>query len=204
MRRGILGGTFDPIHNGHIVAARAVAERLGLNRVMVIPAGSPWQKRDRKIASAEDRLAMIRLAISGDPLFEVSEIDIRRSGPTYTIDMLDELGALFPDDELVLIIGADLAPRLPSWHRYEEVLDRVGIAICTRPEYPLDLSRLPDGKFMIVDIPALAISSTGVRSMIDAGLDVSDLMPESVVSYIREHAVYGPHLIPSSVEDFRL
>lgn len=204
MRRGILGGTFDPIHQGHLVAAREVAGRLGLDRVMIIPAGAPWQKRDRRIAPASDRLAMARLAVAGESLFDVSEIDVLREGPTYTIDMLDELKALHPHDDLILIIGADLAPRLTSWHRYQEILERVEIAICRRPEYPLDLSSLPDGRFTIVDISALAISSTGVRSMLDAGLDVSDLVAPAVLAYIREHEVYGPPVLPNTVEDFRL
>jgi nicotinate-nucleotide adenylyltransferase len=204
LRRGILGGTFDPIHNGHLVAGREVAGRLGLDRVVIIPAGAPWQKRDRRIASPGDRLAMVRLAVQGDPLFEVSEIDIRRDGPTYTIDMLEELSVLHPDDEFVLIIGTDLAPRLASWHRYREVLQRVEIAICTRPDYPLDLSSLPDGRFTVVDIPALPISSTGVRAMVDSGLDVSDLVPTAVLEYIREHEVYGSPALPASLEDFRL
>lgn len=204
MRRGILGGTFDPIHNGHIVAGREVASHAHLDQVLLIPAGSPWQKRDRRIASSEHRLAMAKLAIEGDPLFAVSEIDIRRDGPTYTIDMLDELAVLYPEDELVLVIGSDLAPRLTSWHRYEDVLRRVEIVICTRPEYPLDLSVMPDGRFTIVDIAALSISSTGIRAMLDSGLDISDLVPVSVLEYIRSHEVYGASVVPSSLEDFRL
>lgn len=204
MRRGILGGTFDPIHQGHLVAAHEVAARARLDRVLIIPAGAPWQKRDRRIASAQHRLAMVRLAIVGDPLLEVSEIDVEREGPTYTIDMIDELSRLYPDDELVLIIGADLAPRLITWHRYQDVLARVEVLICSRPEYPLDLSHLPDGRFTIVDIPALAISSTGVRSMLEAGLDVSDVLPPLVHEFIRDHEVYGPPALPNAVEDFRL
>lgn len=202
MRLGILGGTFDPVHNGHLVLGREVAERLGLDRVILIPAGDPWQKRDRRIASAVDRIEMIRRAIAGDPLFEVSEIDVRRSGPTYTVDMLDELQQIHPDDELILIIGADLAPRLSSWHRYQEILQRVMIVICTRPEHPLDLTQLPDGRFMIMDLLTLAISSTGVRARLDAGLDVSEQIPASVLEYLATHEVYGPRI--AQVEDFRL
>jgi len=204
LRRGILGGTFDPIHLGHLVAGREVAGRMGLDRVLIIPAGAPWQKRDRQIASAHDRVEMVRRAIGDDPLFEVSEIDVRRSGPTYTIDMLDELRTLYPQDELILIVGADLAPRLTSWHRYEEVLERVEIVICSRPEYPLDLSALPDGRFVIMDLPTPAISSTAIRARLDAGLDVSDLVPAGTLAYIQEHEVYGPNLLPGTLEDFRL
>jgi nicotinate-nucleotide adenylyltransferase len=204
LRRGILGGTFDPIHEGHLVAGRSVAEQLGLDRVMLIPAGAPWQKRDRKIASAQDRLEMIKLAVQGDTLFEVSEIDVRRDGPTYTIDMLEELAAIYPNDTLILIIGADLAPRLTSWHRHAEVFAAAEIAICSRPEYPLDFRSLPDGRFTVVEIPALSISSSEVRAMLDGGLDVSNMVPPAVLAYIVENDIYGNRVIPASLEDFRL
>lgn len=190
MRYGLLGGTFDPVHQGHLHAAREIARAARLDRILLIPAGIPWQKAERKIAAPRDRLAMLQIAVGGDPLFEVSDIDLRREGPTYTIDMLAALKEMHPQDELVLIIGSDIVPRLDSWHRYREVIDQVEIIICGRPEFPLDLSQLPDGRFTVVDVNALPISSSGVRAMIQNGLDASDLLPEGVMSYISEHDLY--------------
>lgn len=205
MRRGLLGGTFDPVHRGHLHAAREIARSAHLDRVLLIPAGMPWQKSNRHISPADDRLAMLALAVDGDELFEVSDIDVRRNGPTYTIDMITELKAIYPDDDLVLIIGSDIVPRLSSWHRYEEVIAQIEIVVCTRPEFPLDLSGLPDGRFSIVDISALPISSSGVRAMIQNGLDASDLLPSGVMTYINDHDLYLEQPVSQPrPEEFRL
>lgn len=205
MRRGLLGGTFDPVHRGHLHAAREIAALARLDSILLIPAGMPWQKADRTISSAEDRLAMLRLAVMDDELFEVSDIDVRRSGPTYTIDMIAELKAQYPQDELVLIIGSDIVPRLHTWHRYEEVISQIEILICSRPEFALDLSHLPDGKFRVLDVNALPISSSGVRAMIQNGLDASEMLPEGVQQYITDHDLYLERSITQPrPEEFRL
>lgn len=205
MRRGLLGGTFDPVHRGHLHAARKIASEARLDRVMLIPAGMPWQKSDRRISGAQDRLSMLNLATAGDPLFEVSDIDVRRTGPTYTFDMLAEVKALYPEDELFLIIGADIVPRLKSWHRYQEVIAQVDIIICSRPEWPLDLSGLPEGRFTLVDIDALPISSSGVRAMVQNGLDASDLLPDGVMTYINDHDLYVDQVLGQPrPEEYRL
>lgn len=190
MRRGLLGGTFDPVHRGHLHAAREIAQAAKLEKILLIPAGMPWQKSDRKISPADDRLAMLSIAVAGDPLFDVSDIDVRRTGPTYTFDMITELKELYPNDELVLIIGSDIVPRLNSWHRYQEVISMIEIIVCTRPEFPLDLSSLPDGRFTIIDVRALPVSSSGVRAMIHNGLDAADMLPQGVMDYITDHDLY--------------
>lgn len=205
MRRGLLGGTFDPVHRGHLHAAREIAQAARLDRVLFIPAGIPWQKADRKISSPADRLRMLQLALADQPNFDISDIDIRREGPTYTIDMISDLRGIYPDDELVLIIGSDIVPRLHTWHRYQEVIDTIEIVICSRPEFTLDLSHLPKGRFSVVDINALVISSSGVRAMIQNGLDASELVPESVQQYITEHDLYlETSIVQPRPEEFRL
>jgi nicotinate-nucleotide adenylyltransferase len=205
MRIGILGGTFDPIHRGHLFAASAVAEAAQLDRVLLVPAGVPWQKSDREITSGADRLAMLELAIGDDPRFQACTTDLDRPGPTYTIDLLDDLRSRFPDDELLLIIGADVVPKLPTWHRIDEILERVGLLVCARPEYRIDLSGLPTARITILDLPTLPISSSSIRAMVANGVDASELVPEGVWEYINDNDLYRTDApLGARLEDFRL
>lgn len=186
MRIGILGGTFDPIHLGHIAAARAAMECAHLDRVLFIPTGEP-PHRSPAVAGAGDRLEMSRLATAGDLRFEVSDRELRRTGPSYTVDTLRELRDLYPDDELFLILGWDAAKLLPTWHAPEEVRRLASIVIVTRPG-----SGKPAGTSdLVCERPTPDISGSALRRAIASGEKVSDRLPEAVAAYIANHGLYA-------------
>jgi len=187
----IFGGTFDPIHLGHLHAIAQIRRQVDLGRLLVIPAGAPWQKSDRELAPAIDRLEMCRLAFAQDPSAIVSDLEIRREGPTFTIDTVTELKQEFGARPLNLIIGADSVRTLHTWHRYEELIEAVHIIVCARPEYPVLADQLPTTNFTLVEISALPISSSMVRERISQGVDAADLLPSEVWGYIRGHGLYG-------------
>jgi len=205
MAGGILlfGGTFDPIHHGHLIVARAVAERLGAARVVLIPASRPPHKPDA-LASPENRLAMVRLAISGEDLFEASDVEIRRQGPSYTRDTVGQFRAEHGGDAgLLWLIGADMLPDLPSWHCVEEVLDLAQVVIALRPPWDERIERvfagltgrLGDGRVArlrqkVVRTPLIDISSTDIRRRAAAGRSVRFLVPGPVADYIARHRLY--------------
>jgi nicotinate-nucleotide adenylyltransferase len=186
VRIGILGGTFDPIHLGHLAAAKAAMDCADLDRVLFIPTGVP-PHRSPAVAGADDRLEMSRLATAGDSRFEVSDRELRRTGASYTVDTLRELRELYPDDELFLILGWDAAKLLPSWHEPEEVRRLASIVIVTRPG-----SGKPSGATdMVCERPTPDISGSVLRRAIARGENVSDRLPEAVADYIAKHALYG-------------
>ena len=192
-RIGIMGGTFDPIHNGHLVAASEVADRFDLDRVVFVPTGEPWQKADRRVSPAEDRYLMTVIATAANPRFTVSRVDIDRSGPTYTIDTLKDLGEQFQGAELYFITGADAMASIMSWHDWEKMFDLAHFVGVTRPGYELSEKMLPDGHgdlVQLIDVPAMAISSTDIRRRAAAGRPVWYLVPDGVVQYIAKNNVY--------------
>src|SRR6266576_3275066 len=168
-RIGVMGGTFDPIHHGHLVAASEVAQVFTLDEVVFVPTGQPWQKDDRKVSPSEDRYLMTVIATASNPRFSVSRIDIDRGGPTYTIDTLRDLRAERGDEaELFFITGADALAQILTWHAADELFTLAHFVGCTRPGHRLSGAGLPDGKVSLVEIPALAISSTECRVRVGA------------------------------------
>ncbi|GAB2836209.1 nicotinate-nucleotide adenylyltransferase [Actinocorallia aurea] len=188
---GIMGGTFDPIHHGHLVAASEAAHLFGLDEVVFVPTGQPWQKADKKVTAAEDRYLMAVIATASNPRFRVSRVDIDRSGPTYTYDtLLDMRAELGPDTELYFITGADALAQMLTWRNAERMFDLARFVGCTRPGHVLADPGLPEGRVDLVEVPALAISSTEVRDRVRAGEPVWYLVPDGIVQYINKNALY--------------
>ncbi|WP_371481575.1 nicotinate-nucleotide adenylyltransferase [Kitasatospora sp. NBC_00315] len=191
-RLGVMGGTFDPIHHGHLVAASEVASAFHLDEVIFVPTGQPWQKEDHRVTPAEDRYLMTVIATAENPQFSVSRIDIDRQGPTYTVDTLRDLRALHPDADLFFITGADALAQILSWRDSEELFSLAHFIGCTRPGHTLSDAGLPVGGVSLVEVPALAISSTDCRNRVAKGEPVWYLVPDGVVRYIDKRALYAP------------
>jgi nicotinate-nucleotide adenylyltransferase len=190
-----MGGTFDPIHHGHLVAASEVQAWFDLDEVVFVPTGEPWQKSARTVSAAEDRYLMTVIATASNPRFWVSRVDVDRAGPTYTIDTLRELHDALPDAELYFITGADALGDIFTWREPDELFALAHFVGCTRPGYDMDESSLkgiPNDRVTIVEIPALAISSTDCRERTARGEPVWYLVPDGVVQYIGKHALYAP------------
>lgn len=196
----LLGGTFDPPHIGHLVLGECARAQFGAPTVLYIPAGDPWRKtasvpapggapplEPREVSPAEHRLAMIRLATASNPAFVVDEREIRRQGPSYTVDTLEELRAEGHDD-LVLVLGADALADLPNWREPERIARLATLAVAPKPGSP----PLPEGvpPHVTIDMPPLAISSTALRERVAAGKPIRYLVPAEVERYIREHGLY--------------
>ncbi|RCW45047.1 nicotinate-nucleotide adenylyltransferase [Halopolyspora algeriensis] len=191
-RIGVMGGTFDPIHHGHLVAASEVQAQFGMEQILFVPTGQPWQKGHEYVSSAEDRYLMTVVATASNPRFSVSRVDVDRGGPTYTIDTLSDLHTQYPDADLYFITGADALEQILSWHRVDELFGLAHFIGVTRPGYPLDDRHLPQGSVSLVEIPAMAISSTGCRERVAAGLPVWYLVPDGIVQYITKRGLYRP------------
>jgi nicotinate-nucleotide adenylyltransferase len=190
-RVGVMGGTFDPVHHGHLVAASEVATRFSLDEVVFVPTGEPWQKSERTVSSAEDRYLMTVIATASNPRFSVSRVDIDRSGVTYTIDTLHDLRRLYGDtSELFFITGADALAQILGWHRSDELFSLAHFVGVTRPGHHLADPGLPDGGVTLVEVPALAISSTDCRDRVARGEPVWYLVPDGVVQYISKRRLY--------------
>jgi nicotinate-nucleotide adenylyltransferase len=190
-----MGGTFDPVHHGHLVAASEVQAWYDLDEVVFVPTGQPYQKSDREVAPAEHRYLMTVIATASNPRFTVSRVDIDRPGPTYTIDTLQDLARQHPDAELYFITGADALANILSWRSAQEMFELANFVGCTRPGYTTDtsvLERMPSDRVAIVEIPALAISSTECRERTRRGEPVWYLVPDGVVQYISKHRLYRP------------
>lgn len=191
-----MGGTFDPIHNGHLVAASEVAYRFQLDQVVFVPTCQPWQKAGRDVTAAEHRYLMTMVATASNPRFTVSRVDIDRKGPTYTIDTLRDLRELFPDAELYFITGADSLASIMSWRDWEVMLEMANFVGVTRPGYELSKDMLPlesQTGIELIEIPAMAISSTDCRERAREGEPVWYLVPDGVVQYIAKNNLYGPN-----------
>jgi nicotinate-nucleotide adenylyltransferase len=189
VRRGLLGGTFDPPHLAHLVAGEAAYRDLGLDVVTFLPAGYPWQKADVVVTSPEDRWEMTRIAVDGVPYFEADDREVRREGWTYTVDTLAE----FPDDdEIFLILGSDAARGITTWHRWEDVLERATLAVAPRPGTPREaVAEGVPRPFVWLDMPTLDVSGTKLRARAQQGLSIRFLVMENVWRYIIDRGVYG-------------
>ncbi|GAA0475057.1 putative nicotinate-nucleotide adenylyltransferase [Paractinoplanes deccanensis] len=188
-RIGIMGGTFDPIHNGHLVAASEVQARFDLDEVVFVPTGQPYEKG--KVSPAEDRYLMTVIATASNPRFHVSRADIDRDGPTYTIDTLRDMRAVFgADSSLFFITGADALSRILGWKSAMEMFELAHFVGVTRPGFELTDAHLPRDSVTLVEVPAMAISSTDCRARAAAGKPVWYLVPDGVVQYINKRGLY--------------
>jgi nicotinate-nucleotide adenylyltransferase len=190
MRLGVMGGTFDPVHHGHLVAASEVQNLFSLDEVAFVPSGQPWQKAGKLVSPAEHRYLMTVIATASNPRFWVSRVDIDRPGPTYTIDTLRDLAAQHPDAELFFITGADALEQILSWKDADELFALAHFVGVTRPGYVLSDDHLPRDVVSLVEVPAMAISSSACRERVLAGRPVWYLVPDGVVQYIGKHRLY--------------
>jgi nicotinate-nucleotide adenylyltransferase len=189
-RLGVMGGTFDPIHHGHLVAASEVAAQFDLDEVVFVPTGRPTFKLDQEVTLAEHRYLMAVVATASNPSFTVSRVDIDRAGVTFTVDTLRDLKAGRPDADFYFITGADAIEQILTWKDAEELFSMAQFVAVTRPGHALSVDGLPGDRVHVLEIPALAISSTDVRARAQAGKPVWYLVPDGVVQYIAKHRLY--------------
>ena len=187
-RIGVMGGTFDPIHNGHLVAASEVAQHFHLDEVVFVPTGQPYQKQNA--TPGEHRYLMTIIATASNPMFTVSRVDIDRGGPTYTIDTLRDLREERPDAELFFITGADAVEQILDWKNIDELWSLAHFVAVSRPGHTLTVSNLPQQVVSLLEVPALAISSTDCRARVGRGFPVWYLVPDGVVQYISKYHLY--------------
>jgi len=188
------GGSFNPIHHGHLICARAVAESKSFSKVVLIPSALPPHKQNAAtMAAAKDRLAMCRLAVEGDPFFEVDDLELNRSGPSYTIDTAQALARNL-GEKVHWLIGADMLLDLPTWHRPQELLREVEFVVMARPGWSIDWSKLPPEmrklEANVVEAPRIDISATDIRGRVRAGLSIAYLTSPNVCQYIHKQALY--------------
>lgn len=188
VRLGVMGGTFDPIHHGHLVAASEVAAVFDLDEVVFVPTGQPWQKSRRQVSPAEHRYLMTVIATASNPRFTVSRVDVDRPGLTYTIDTLRDLRAARPEAELFFITGADAMAQIMSWKDMDELWSLAHFVGVTRPGHVLDDMGRKD--VSLLEVPAMAISSTDCRDRVANSHPVWYLVPDGVVQYIAKHGLY--------------
>jgi nicotinate-nucleotide adenylyltransferase len=189
-RLGVMGGTFDPVHVGHLVAASEVQHALELDRVLFVPAGEPWQKD--AYTAAEDRFLMVTLATDGHPGFSVSRMELDRRGPTYTADTLETLKEFYGDVELFFIAGADAVQGLPTWIGFERLKPLADVVVVTRPGFEKSSMKTTAEWPLLhfVDTPEIGISSTEIRDRVRSGRPIDFLVPDDVAGYIRDQGLY--------------
>lgn len=188
IRLGVMGGTFDPIHNGHLVAASEVAAALNLDQVVFVPTGDPTQKPE--VTGGEHRYLMTVIATAANPRFMVSRVDIDRDKPTYTVDTLTDLKTTYPDAELFFITGSDAIAQILAWKEVQRLWDLAHFVAVSRPGHALQIPDVPVGAVTVVEVPALSISSTDCRSRVLKGEPIWYLVPDGVVQYIGKHGLY--------------
>jgi nicotinate-nucleotide adenylyltransferase len=188
IRLGVMGGTFDPIHNGHLVAASEVAAALNLDQVVFVPTGDPTQKPE--VTGGEHRYLMTVIATAANPRFMVSRVDIDRDKPTYTVDTLTDLKTTYPDAELFFITGSDAIAQILAWKEVQRLWDLAHFVAVSRPGHALQIPDVPVGTVTVVEVPALSISSTDCRSRVLKGEPIWYLVPDGVVQYIGKHGLY--------------
>ncbi len=187
-RLGVMGGTFDPIHHGHLVAASEVAQNYDLDEVIFVPTGEPWMKTD--VSAGEHRYLMTVIATAANPRFTVSRVDIEREGPTYTIDTLRDIKQERPDADLYFISGADAIAQILEWKDHDELWTLAKFVAVSRPGHALSIRGLPEQSVSSMEVPALAISSSDCRDRVSRGYPVWYLVPDGVVQYISKHHLY--------------
>ena len=193
-RLGVMGGTFDPIHHGHLLTAEEALQQFELDEVVFVPTGRPWMKEDRRVSPPEDRYLMVVVATASNPRFSVSRLEIERDGPTYTVETLRELKGERGDVDLYFITGADAMLEIFQWKDPEETLELAHFIAATRPGYELaeleqdELTSHP--RVTVMTIPALAISSTDIRERVQTGRPIRYLVPEGVQTYIEKAGLY--------------
>lgn len=197
LRIGLLGGTFDPIHIGHLILAQEAREQLDLSFIYFVPAGDPPHKRDRLLTPVEHRVKMVELAVRGNPLFKVSRVDADRPGPHYTIDMVNLIKQeLSPDAEVYFLMGFDSLVELPTWHEPAKLVAACHLVALTRPDIPLDLDKLEAAlpgirdRVTLLDMPELEIASHQLQERVRCGRSIRYLVPEPVRKYIAERQLY--------------
>ena len=199
---GVLGGTFDPIHHGHIIVAEETRARLNLAEVILVPAGQPWLKEASPILAAEHRVQMIRLVIADKPYFRLSTMEIDRAGPSYTVDTITELQAqLGAGDELFFILGWDNLAQFPQWREPSRLIKMCRLVAVPRPGYPLpDLNSLEAAipglsqRLIVLEKPEIDIDATEIRKRVAQGLSIRHLVPEPVAEYIKQNGLYLPEV----------
>jgi nicotinate-nucleotide adenylyltransferase len=198
MKLGVLGGTFDPVHLGHLAIAREARYRLALDFVLFIPAGQPWMKSDQKITPAAHRVEMLWLALAGEPAFGISTLEVEREGPTYTVDTLLELKDRFGEGtEIYFIVGYDSIDELIQWREPDKIVELCHVVVVSRPGFPAPnvnelgakIPALP-GRLIVLDGPREDVSSTDIRRRVAQGQSITGLVPEEVEKYIKEHNLY--------------
>jgi nicotinate-nucleotide adenylyltransferase len=200
MNLGVLGGTFDPPHIGHLILAEEARLALALGQVLFVPAGDPWRKAGRKLSARQDRLAMVRLAVGDDPHFAVSTVEIDKEGLSYTAETLVALHDQFePETEFFLLMGADSLADFPHWHQPQRILELARLAVAERPEpedvgleegLAEDLARAMRERVVWLRMPLIGISASAVRDRVRQGLSIRYWVPAAVEEYIREHGLY--------------
>ncbi|WP_018133582.1 nicotinate-nucleotide adenylyltransferase [Effusibacillus pohliae] len=198
MKIGLFGGTFDPVHIGHLVAARLAQEAMGLDRVIFIPSGVPPHKREHHISPADRRLRMVELAVADERGFQVSDWELQQPGPSYTVHTVESFSSQYPEDELYLIVGADMLYDFPNWQSPRRILQLAQLIGMTRPGFPLAECRaelqqaLPEAERRVhyVEMPGLEISSTWLRERLQHRQSVRHLIPERVIRFIEENGLY--------------
>jgi nicotinate-nucleotide adenylyltransferase len=186
-----MGGTFDPVHHGHLSAASEVATRFSLDEVVFVPTGRPWQKSEQQVSSPEDRYLMTVIATASNPRFSVSRVDIDRPGATYTIDTLRALHETYGDAQLFFITGADALAQILGWRSADELFSLAHFVGVSRPGYDaVDLARFPAGAVTLLEVPALAISSSDCRRRVAQGDPLWYLVPDGVVQYVEKRHLY--------------
>lgn len=205
MRIGVLGGTFDPIHMGHLVMAEEARVRLGLGRVLFVPAGAPWMKKGEAVSTAEHRLAMVERAIASNPGFQTSRLELDRPGDTYTVDTLRQLREEYgPQVELYFILGVDALASFARWKEPARILELCRLVVVTRPSHKKGDGRIlegispgAEGRAVWIQEPQIGISSTEVRARVAQGLSIKYLVPQAVEEYIYGHGLYRDARAPS-------
>ena len=201
MKLGVFGGTFDPVHVGHLIVAGEVGGRLGLDEVLFVPAGQPWLKVDREVTPGPHRLRMVEVAIASNPLFRVSDMEVCRKGSTYTVDTLTQLKERLGEAyDLYLIVGLDALTEVDRWHQPQRMLELATLVGVVRPGFeklergPLEaVRRGAAAEVVVVDGPLVGVSATEIRHRVSSGLSIRYLVPEAVEAYICEHGLYkGP------------
>ncbi len=198
LRLGVLGGTFDPVHRGHLMLAGAARDELRLDEVLFVPAGRPWRKAGRGIASEEHRLAMLQRALEGEPAFRVATLELERAGPSYTADTLEVLREERPNDELFFILGEDALVDLPNWARPQRIVELAKLALARRADTAAQAieevgRRLPGLLERVgwLKMPLVEVSATEIRERVSSGLPIGDMVTPAVEAYIREHGLYS-------------